>query len=112
MNLFVAALRSAWAWPVAASLRIVGLTSVAEAVLALSCLRSLAADCRLEMSAQTEAPLLVVEPAAVVLLLDELAPPQPARSDATKPAIAIGTRSLWGTVSRSSIPGREGQDKP
>ena len=82
MNLFVAALRSAWAWPVAcdaleasafaltASLKIVCWTSVAEAVLASSCLRSLAADRRLEMSAQTDPPLLVVEPAAVVLLLD------------------------------------------
>jgi hypothetical protein len=48
-----------------------------------------------------------------VLLLDELPPPpQPARSDAIKPAIAVAMRDLWGTVSRISIPEDEGQDNP
>jgi hypothetical protein len=65
------------------------------------------------MSAQTVVALPLGVPAAVVLLLDELPPPpQPARSDAIKPAIAVAMRDLWGTVSRISIPEDEGQDKP
>ena len=47
----------------------------------------------------------------MVLLLDELAPPpQPARSDAIKPAVAIATTNLWGTV--SSFQGGVAQTAP
>jgi len=62
-------------------------------------LRSLAADCVLEISAQTAVAPPVVELAAVVLLLELPPPPQPTRSDAIEAAVAIGTANVWRTAS-------------
>jgi hypothetical protein len=53
-------------------------------------LKVLAADCTLEMSAQTALAPVVLEVEAVVLLELLLLPPQPAMSDAVSAATMVG----------------------
>jgi chitodextrinase len=64
----------------------------------------LAADCTLEMSAQTALVPVVVEVAAEVLL-ELLLPPQPAMSDAVSAAMTVGRAMAWRTGFPSTVRG-------
>ena len=64
----------------------------------------MAADCTLEMSAQTALAPVVLEVEAVVLL-EPLLPPQPAMSDAVSAAMTVGRAMAWRTGFPSTVRG-------